>query len=93
MKSLKSIILKHLVIENKRCIGLHFKSIRAINMIMQELDFFEWNVENNIYFIINNTENKDNVDKLIRTVAWINAKLFLIENKNKKNTKPNLGAA
>jgi len=93
MKFQKSIVLKHTLIENKRCIGLHFRSIRAINVLMQELDFLEWNAELNIYYIVNDTDNIDNINKLIRTVTWINAKLFLIEEKIKKTSKEDRGAA
>ncbi len=86
MKFPKSVILKHIVIENKRCIGLHFHSIRAINAIMQELHFFNWNDEFSIYYIENNLGNLEDINKLIRTVNWINAKLFIIEQKNKEAT-------
>lgn len=82
-----------MLIDNKRCIGLHFRSIRAINILMQELDFFEWNDELNMYYIVNDLNNIDNINKLIRTITWINAKLYLIEVKNKKTTKHERGAA
>lgn len=93
MKFQKSIVLKHTLIENKRCIGLHFRSIRAINLLMQELDFLKWHSELNMYYIVNDLDNIDNINMLIRTVAWINAKLFLIEEKIKKISKQNRGAA
>ncbi|GAA4974429.1 hypothetical protein [Algibacter aquimarinus] len=95
MKIPQSIKLKHHTIDNKRCIVIHFRSLRAVKILLQELeDYFEWDDELKVYYIFNELDNIDKVNKLIRTTTWINAKLYHVEVvNNKKAAKQKRGAA
>lgn len=94
MKIPQSIKLKHHTIDNKRCIVIHFRSLRAVKILLQELeDYFEWDDELKVYYLLNELDNIDKVNKLIRTTTWINAKLYHVEVNNKKAAKQKRGAA
>ena len=76
MKYSQQITLKHLLIENKKCIGLQFYSNKVINALIKELNGITWDEEFNMYYMPNNKVNLDAIYNLFRGVAWINSKYF-----------------
>ena len=83
MKTNKFIVLKHLLIENKKFIGLKFNSDKVLNSLIKELDGIIWSPEFNLYCLPNSKINLDAIFNLFRGVAWINTN-YLFERSNSK---------
>ena len=79
----KHITLKHLLIENKKFIGLQFYSDKVLNALINDLPDLNWSKEFSMYFIPNNTNNLDKVFSLFRGVAWVNGNYFFQSNRSK----------
>ncbi len=83
MRPNKHITLRHLLIENRKCIGLKFNSDKVLNSMIKELDGISWNDEYSMYYLPNNKNNLDKIFNLFRGVAWINTNYFF----DKSNSK------
>ena len=84
MKTNKFIVLKHLLIENKKFIGLKFNSDKVLNSLIKELDGIIWSPEFNLYCLPNSKINLDAIFNLFRGVAWINTNYFFQRSNSKK---------
>ncbi len=80
MKIEKNITLKHLLINNQRCIGLQFYADKVIQALIKELPSPKWSNEFGMVYLANTKENLDAIFKQFRGVAWINTSFFF-ENK------------
>lgn len=87
MKFSQQITLKHLLIDNKKCIGLQFYSNKVINAIIKELQSISWSDEFNMYYVPNTKNNLDRIYSLFRGVAWINSKYFFQQSRSKQLTE------
>ncbi|MCK0180084.1 tyrosine-type recombinase/integrase [Flavobacteriaceae bacterium S0862] len=76
MKTHRHITLKHLLIDNKKFIGLKFQSDKVLNSLMKDLKEIKWNNEFGMYCLPNNKTNLDDIFNLFRGVAWINSNYF-----------------
>jgi len=76
MENQRYITLKHLVIDNKKHIGLQFSYDRVIQAMLQSQDFVEWSDKYAMYHIANNKKNLDAIFKLFKGIAWINGRAF-----------------
>ena len=84
MKFNQQITLKHLLIDNNKCIGLEFYSNKALNILVNELDAIAWSDEFNMHYLPNNKNNLDSIYNLFRGIAWINSKYFFQESRSKQ---------
>jgi integrase/recombinase XerD len=76
MTPAKHITLKHLLINEQKCIGLQFYPDRVIQALVKELPKPRWNKEFAMIFIDNVPENVDQIFKTFRGIAWINTHYF-----------------
>lgn len=76
MRIKKHITLKHLLIDNKKYIGLKFYSDKVIDSMIKELKDLSWNDEFGMHYIPNNKSNLNTIFNLFRGVAWINTNYF-----------------
>ncbi|OMP29687.1 tyrosine-type recombinase/integrase, partial [Mangrovimonas sp. DI 80] len=76
MEVRKHISLKHLLIDNKKYIGLKFSSDKVLNSMIKELDGIEWSNDFGMHYIPNNQKNLTSIFDLFRGVAWINTNYF-----------------
>ena len=83
MKTHRHITLKHLLIDNKKFIGLRFRSDKVLNSLIKELREVQWNEEFVMYCIPNHKENLDAIFNLFRGVAWINTNYFFQKSNSK----------
>ncbi len=72
MKKQKCITLKHLLINQKKCIGLKFYPDKVIQALVKELSGVKWSTEYNMAFLPFSYENQDRIFNKFRGVAWIN---------------------
>ena len=76
MKFNQHIILKHLLLNSKKYIGLQFYGNKVLNIIIQELKDVQWNEEFNMYYVPNTKINLDAIFTHFRGVAWVDSKYF-----------------
>lgn len=84
MKHNKHITLKHLLINNKKYIGLQFNSDKVLNSLVKDLDNLKWSNYYGMFCIPNNKKQIDSIFKLFKGVAWINTNYFF-DKSNSKN--------
>ncbi|RED47628.1 site-specific tyrosine recombinase/integron integrase [Seonamhaeicola aphaedonensis] len=77
------ITLKHLLIDNKRCIGLKFYANKAIQIIINELSGVQWSKEFTMHYVPNTKHNLNEIFRFFKGVAWIDTKYFFEKNRSK----------
>ncbi|MDP5082078.1 MAG: site-specific integrase [Winogradskyella sp.] len=83
MKLNKHITLKHLLINNKRYIGLQFYSDKVLNSLVKDLTDLAYSNAYSMFCLPNTKENLDSIFNLFNGVAWINTNYFF----DKSNSK------
>ena len=76
MEKRKSITLKHLLISNKRYVGLKFYPDKVIQSLCKDLPDISWSEEYGMVYLPNTKENIDLIFETFRGVAWINTNTF-----------------
>lgn len=84
MEKNRHITLKHLLIDNKRYIGLKFYSDKILNSMVKDIAGVQWNEEFGMYYVPNNKAKLDFIFNLFRGVAWINTNHFFKRNMSKE---------
>ena len=84
MNSMKQITLKHLMINQKKCIGIKFYPDKVIQALVKELPDPKWSEAFNIVYIQNTKSNLNAVFSKFKGVAWVNTNHFFT-NKPVKN--------
>ncbi|WP_298761510.1 site-specific tyrosine recombinase/integron integrase [uncultured Psychroserpens sp.] len=84
MKPNKHITLKHLLIDNKKCIGLQFNSDEVLNSLIKNLKNLEWSNNHGMFYLPNSKYNLDSIFSLFKGVAWVNTNYFF-DKSNSKN--------
>jgi site-specific recombinase XerD len=79
MELQKSITLKHLLINQKKCIGLQFNTNKVIQALVDKLPNASWSKEFGMFYISNNKSNLDLIFKTFYGIAWINGNYFFSE--------------
>ncbi len=91
MQLQKSITLKHLLIDQKKCIGLQFNSSKVIQALIETLPNIAWSKELLMHYLPNNKSNLDLIFKTFYGVAWVNGNYFFSDKIiNEDNPKLNL---
>lgn len=83
MQITKHITLKHLLIDQNKCIGLKFQSDKILNSLVKDLNEVSWNDEFGMYCVPNNKKNLDAIFSLFKGVAWINTNYFFQKTNSK----------
>lgn len=73
---LKNITLKHLLIDDKKQIGLQFYPDKVIQALVKQLPNAKWSNEFNMVYFENTKSNLDAIFDIFRGVAWINGNYF-----------------
>lgn len=81
-----SITLKHLLIDNRKCIGLQYNTNKVLQALVDSLPNVSWSKPFGMFYILNNKTNLELVFKTFRGVAWVNGNYFFAERTiNKEN--------
>ncbi len=86
MNHKKTITLKHLLIDNKKMIGLKFYPDHVIHALIKTLDNPRWSKQYNMVYIENTTKNYNTIFRVFKGVVWLNLSSFT---KKKRATKNN----
>ncbi|SDH81950.1 site-specific tyrosine recombinase/integron integrase [Winogradskyella thalassocola] len=76
MQLQNSITLKHLLIDQKKCIGLQFNSSKIIEALINTIPNIVWSQELLLYYLPNTKSNLDLIFKTFYGVAWVNGNYF-----------------
>tara|TARA_R110002111_G_scaffold98648_3_gene152298 strand:+ start:25139 stop:26266 length:1128 start_codon:yes stop_codon:yes gene_type:complete len=76
MDSTKNITLKHLLIDQKKCIGLQFSSSKVLQLLVDALPNISWSREFEMHYLPNNKSNLDLIFKTFYGIAWVNGNYF-----------------
>lgn len=83
----RHITLKHLVIDNKKFIGLQFQQDRVLDSLTVSLGEASWSKEFNMAYVPNNKAKLTLIFKTFKGYAWINTAYFF-ENRPPKQHSP-----
>ncbi|MDM9630087.1 site-specific tyrosine recombinase/integron integrase [Robiginitalea aurantiaca] len=72
----KSITLKHILVGDKRSIGLQFRADRVLVALVERLPEVGWSDEFGMYFIPNSRDNIALIFKTFKGIAWVNGNYF-----------------
>jgi len=72
----RSITLKHLLIDNKKCIGLQYHADRITQALVNQLPGLQWSDQFNMHYIPNNESNLTLLFKKLKGFVWINGNYF-----------------
>ncbi len=81
---MRIITLKHLLIADRKCIGLQFPPDKVIHGLVKGLDNPRWSPKYSMVFVLNTKKNLDQIFSQFRGVAWVNCGHFF-PNKTRKN--------
>ena len=84
MRFSQHITLKHLLIDNRKYIGLHFFSNKTLEILVKQLNNINWSDEFNMFFVPNNKSQLDAIYETFRGVAWIDSKYFFNNTRSKE---------
>ena len=70
--------LKHLVIDERKQIGLQFYPNKVIQALIKELPDIKWSKTYNMAYLPNREQNLKLIFKTFKGVCWINTKRFFI---------------
>ncbi|MGE0773386.1 MAG: tyrosine-type recombinase/integrase [Cyclobacteriaceae bacterium] len=76
MDRLPIITLRHLVIDQQKCIGLQFFPTKTILALVKSLDNAQWHDGYAMLYVENNPANLDAIMNIFRGVAWVNCRYF-----------------
>lgn len=75
-KNIRSITLRHLVIDGVKCIGIEFKADPVIQSLVKTLNKPKWSDQFNTLYLKNTKGNLDSIFNTFRGIAWVNCKYF-----------------
>ncbi|WP_250434717.1 site-specific tyrosine recombinase/integron integrase [Hanstruepera flava] len=75
----KTVTLKHLLIDQKKCIGIQFNSDKVLHALVEGLPNVSWSTEFAMYYLPNLKSNLDLIFKTFQGVAWVNGNYFFQE--------------
>jgi integrase/recombinase XerD len=68
--------LKHLLINETRCIGIQFQPDKVVNALLKELPNIKWSNDFNLPYVPNTKANIGLIYQKFRGVAWVNTNYF-----------------
>lgn len=84
----RSITLKHLLVKNKKCIGIQFNTDKVIQALLKELPDIKWSNEFSMAYLLNTKGNLDNIFSIFRGVVWVNCNYFFDKAPTKYSNEP-----
>ena len=83
----RSITLKHLLIKEKKHIGLQFNTDKVIHALVKQLPNVKWSNSFNMPYIVNNKENLNKIFEIFVGVVWVNCNHFFDKSVVKENNE------
>ncbi|WP_415190233.1 site-specific tyrosine recombinase/integron integrase [Psychroserpens sp.] len=80
--------MKHLLIKEKRYIGLQFNTDKVIHALVKQLPDVKWSNSFNMAYISNTSENLDQIFKIFNGVVWVNCNYFFDKSTVRETNEP-----
>ncbi|WP_339729555.1 site-specific tyrosine recombinase/integron integrase [Maribacter stanieri] len=87
MEKGRSVTLKHLLIQERRYIGLQFNTDKVIHALVKQLPDVKWSNTYNMAYILNTKQNLDEIFKIFNGVVWVNCNHFFDRNIAKEHNE------
>ncbi|WP_339629677.1 site-specific tyrosine recombinase/integron integrase [uncultured Maribacter sp.] len=87
MEKGRSVTLKHLLIKERRYIGLQFNTDKVIHALVKQLPDVKWSNSFNMAYILNNKQNLDEIFKIFNGVVWVDCNQFFDRNIAKEHNE------
>ena len=84
----RSITLKHLLVKDKKCIGIQFNTDKVIQALLKELPDIKWSNKFSMAYLLNTKGNLDNIFSIFRGVVWVNCNYFFDKAPTKYSNEP-----
>jgi len=84
----RSITLKHIMIDGQKHIGLHFKSDKVIQALVERLPNICWSGQLGMYHLTNTKANLNMIFNTFRGEVWINGNYFFDSSKSRNTDSP-----
>jgi len=84
----RSVTLKHLLIKEKRYIGLQFNTDKVIHALVKQLPDVKWSNSCNMAYILNNKQNLDKIFNIFNGIVWVNCNYFFDKSNVKETNEP-----
>lgn len=84
----KNITIKHLLIDEKKQIGIQFYPDKVIQGIIKQLPDPKWSKTYGMVYILNTKDNLTQIFDKFRGVAWVNSYYFFKDRPLKNNNEP-----
>jgi site-specific recombinase XerD len=88
MERKRSITLKHLLINDKKCIGIQFYTDKVIQALLKEIPGIKWSNEFNMAYLPNSKSHLDKIFQIFRGVVWVNCNFFYEKNLSQNHNEP-----
>ena len=88
MEQGRSVTLKHLLINDKKCIGIQFYTDKVIQALLKELPDIKWSNEFNMAYLPNTKSHLDMIFHIFRGVVWVNCNFFFEKDLSKNHNEP-----
>lgn len=72
----RNITLKHLLVDQKRCIGLQFYPDKVLNALIKSLPDLKWSDQFGMAYVPNTPKHFDAIFNTFKGVAWLNCAHF-----------------
>ncbi|WP_062059127.1 site-specific tyrosine recombinase/integron integrase [Sediminicola sp. YIK13] len=84
----RSVTLKHLLIKEKRYIGLQFNTDKVIHALVKQLPDVKWSNSFNMAYIPNTKENLNEIFEIFNRTVWVNCNYFFDKSNVKETNEP-----
>jgi len=84
----KNITLKHLLIDEKKQIGIQFYPDKVIQAIIKQLPHPRWSKTYGMAYILNTEDNLTEIFEKFRGVAWVNCNYFFADRQLRNENEP-----
>ena len=74
--SVRNVTLKHLLIDQKKMIGIKFYPDRIVQTLVKELPGRKWSEKYQMVYLPNTKENLNAIFAKFRGIAWVNCQHF-----------------
>ncbi|WP_159021481.1 site-specific tyrosine recombinase/integron integrase [Formosa sp. L2A11] len=88
MEKGRNVTLKHLLIKEKRYIGLQFNTDKIIHALVKQLPDVKWSNEFSMAYVVNTKQNLSSIFKIFSGVAWVNCNYFFDQKTINENNAP-----
>lgn len=86
-KNTKIITLKHLLIQNKKMIGIQFYPDKTVQLAVKNLNGIKWSEKYGLAYLVNNKDNINQIFNIFKGIAWVDTNKFYLNKPLRKENE------